>query len=379
MPSKRLPIPGRNRANPWWRWAVVVVGVAVLCCLPVLASAIPASVPPVTAAQLKDRILTSQDQSFAGYAESDAAFDLPDFPAFSTVTPLLDGITRIRVWQQNPDHWRVDTLSDTGEDDTYQAGDDEYVWDSGAELLTGIYGSQSVRLPRAGDLVPPALAIRILDEAGPDARLRLLAPRRVAGQSVAGIAVTPASAASTIGQADIWANPGTGLPMLVEIFGRGTTTPALTTQFLQAGSWKPDPAILTPERGPATGFTATTPGDFAGVVQNLGDAPLPDLLDGFPHEPSPVGYGQIGVYGSGLATFAVLPFDPDTGGQLLADALDAGATPVTVDNGTGAMASAPLVNLVLLQPYRISDTFLLVGLVSKTVLTQAAQELALGS
>jgi hypothetical protein len=378
MASKRPPINGRHPALPGWRWAVLIVGVAALCCLPVLASALPASVPAITAAQLRDRILAAQHKPFDGYAESDADFNLPAFPAFSSVTPLLDGITRMRVWQQAPDHWRVDTLSDTGESDTYQAGDDEYVWNSGAQLLTGIYGQQTVRLPRAADLVPPALAVRIINEAGPHAGLRLLPPRRVAGQSVAGLAITPASAASTIGQADIWASPGTGLPMLVEVFGKGTTTPALSTQFLQAGPWKPDPAILAPRHGPGSGFTATTPGNFAGVLQNLGEAPLPPLLGGFAREPSPVGYGQVGVYGGGLATFAVFPFDPGTGGQLLADAIDAGATQLSVRDGTGAIASAPLVNLVLMQPYRSSDTFLLVGLVSKTVLVRAAQELTVG-
>ncbi|HWG02489.1 MAG TPA: hypothetical protein VG164_11680 [Trebonia sp.] len=354
-------------------------GVAVLCCLPVLAAAIPASVPALTAAQLRNRILASQHKPFDGYAESNADFNLPPFPAFSSVTPLLDGITRMRVWQQDPGHWRVDTLSDAGESDTYQAGGDEYVWSSGAELLTGIYGKQTVRLPRGADLVPSALAVRIIDDAGPHAGLRLLPPRRVAGQSVAGLAITPASAASTIGQADIWASPGTGLPMLVEVFGKGTAMPALTSQFLQAGAWKPDSAILTPRHGPGSGFTATTPGNFAGVLQNLGDAPLPALLDGFARQPSPVGYGQVGVYGGGLAPFAVFPFGPGTGGQLLADAVDAGATRLPVRNGTGAMASAPLVNLVLVRPCRSPDTFLLIGLVSKSVLVRAAQELALRS
>ena len=375
MPSKLLLSHGRNRAATGWRWAVVVIGVAVLCCLPAVASAIPASVPKVTAAQLKARILASQDESYSGYAESDANFNLPNFSAFSTVTPLVDGVTQIRVWQQNPDHWRVDTLSDTGEDDTYQVGDNEFDWDSGAQLLTGIYGKQSVRLPRAADLVPPSLAIRLINEAGPRAGLRVVAPRRVAGQSVAGIAVTPAGTASTIGQVDIWANPSTGLPMMVEIFGRGATTPALTTQLLQAGHWTPSQSILTPQRGPGTSFTATTPSNFASVLRSLGNAPLPNSLDGFTREKSPTGYGQIGVYGSGLATFAVFPFDPGTGGQLLTDALSAGAATLTLRHGMGAIASAPLVNLALVRPFRHSEVFLFVGLVNKTVLSQAAKDL----
>ena len=101
---------------------VVLAGVAALCCLPVLASALPASVPELTPRQLENSILGSQRMSFSGYAESDATFGLPPLPAFASVTPLLDGVTRMRVWQASPDRWRVDTLSDTGENDTYQDG-----------------------------------------------------------------------------------------------------------------------------------------------------------------------------------------------------------------------------------------------------------------
>jgi hypothetical protein len=352
----------------------VLAGVALLCCLPVLASALPASVPARTPRQLEDQILGSQRLSFAGYAESDANFGLPPLPAFSSVTPLLDGVTRMRVWQAAPDHWRVDTLSDTGENDTYQIRADTFVWDSGEQLLTGIYGPQVIRLPRAADLVPSALAVRLINDAGPGARLSLLPPRRVAGQSAAGLAITPSSPQSTIARADIWASPGTGLPLLVEVFGRGSAQPALETQFLQAGSWTPGNNVLTPQRGPGTGFTTTTPSDFSGVLKNLDDEVLPGHLAGFARKRSPV--SQIGVYGSGLTAFAVLTFRHGNGGQLLTDALDAGAAKLAFGDGTGAVASAPLVNLVLVHPYASPDTFLLVGLISKTALEQAAGTLA---
>jgi hypothetical protein len=357
-----------------WRWLAVLTGVVVLCCLPVLASALPASVPGLSPRQLENRILGSQRMSFSGYAESNATFGLPPLPAFSSVTPLLDGVTRMRVWQASPDRWRVDTLSDAGENDAYQAGSNAFVWDSGEQLLTGIYGPQVIRLPRAADLVPSALAVRIINEAGPGAKLSLLPPRRVAGESAAGLEITPTSPQSTIARADVWASPGSGLPLLVEVFNRGSAQPALETQFLQAGPWTPAASVLTPQRGRGTGFTATTPADFAGVLKNLDSEVLPGSLAGFARQPSPV--PQIGVYGGGLTAFAVLAFRRGTGGQLLSDALAAGATPLRYDDGTGAVASAPLVNLVLVHPYRSPDTFLLVGLVSKTALERAGAALA---
>ena len=365
----------RGHGSPiGWRWIAVVAGVAVLCCLPVLASAFPAGAPRLTARQLESRILGSQRLAFSGYAESDANFGLPALPAFASVTPLLDGVTRMRVWQASPHRWRVDSQSDTGENDTYQVGASTFTWDSGEQLLTGVYGRQTVRLPRAADLQPAALAVRIISEAGANAKVGLLPPQRVAGQSAVGLEITPAIPQSTIARADIWAAPTSGLPLLVEVFGRGTAQPALETRFLQVGPWTPDPGVLAPRRGPGTGFTTTTPSDLGGVLKQLDDELLPASLAGLGRQPSPV--PQIGVYGSGLAAFAVLTIRRDTGYQVLQDALDAGAARLTYDDGEGAAASAPLVNLVLVHPYRSPDTFLLVGLVSKATLERAAGILA---
>ena len=352
----------------------MLTGVAMLCFLPVLASALPASVPSLTARELRERILSSQDMAFSGYAESNASFGLPPLPAFSSVTPLLDGVTRMRVWQAGPGRWRVDTLSDTGEDDTYQAGADTFVWDSGEQLLTAIYGAQVIRLPRTADLMPQALAVRLITEAGPGATFSLLPSRRVAGQSAAGLAIRLAGSQSTIARADIWAAPGTGLPLLVQVFGRDSPRPALQAQFLQAGPWTPDIAVLTPRHAPGTGFTTTTPADFGGVLQNLASVALPARLGGLRRERSPV--PQIGLYGSGLTTFAVLTFRRGTGYQLLDDALKAGATPLNSADGRGAVAGAPLVNLVLVHSHISHHTFLLVGLVSKAALEEAAGALA---
>jgi hypothetical protein len=42
---------------------------------------------------------------------------------------------------------------------------------------------------------------------------------------------------------------------MVEIFGRGSRTPALESQFFAVGRWQPQAQVLTPVRGPGTGLT----------------------------------------------------------------------------------------------------------------------------
>jgi hypothetical protein len=368
------------RAQTSRRWAAVAVGVSVLCALPVLASALPVRGPALTAAQLRARILGSAPESYAGYAESNATFGLPPLSGLSSVTSLLDGVTKMRVWQASPDRWRVDVLSDAGEKDTYQAGNLEFQWNSGAQLLTEVLpssGHGAVRLPRAADLVPPSLALRVLAQASGHARYSTLPPLRVAGQSAAGLRVTPSDPASTVGQVDIWAEPSTGLPLMVEVYGRGARTPALQSQFFQVGPWRPDPNVLAapPHGTPGSGFTIAAAGNLAGALDNLLPGRLPGSLAGRPRVPPPPGFADVGLYGSGLTLFVVFPVRD---GSFMAGARSAGGTPYSFPGGSGYLLSASLMNAVVAES-RDGTTFLLAGTVSGTVLLQAAVTLTEGA
>jgi hypothetical protein len=351
--------------------------VALLCALPTIDSALPVTVPHVAAAELRAHILAAEDQPFAGYAESDASFGLPTgLEGFGGVTSLLDGVTRMRIWQAAPNRWRVDVLTDVGENDTYETAHGTYLWNSGTELLTRVLGQYPVRLPRAADLDPPALAIRLLREAGPQARVSEVAPHRVAGIAAIGLRLAPDDPDSTIAQVDIWTEPGTWLPLQVEVFGRGTAQPALETQFLQVGSWRPDQATLTPQRGPGTAFTQTDASDLSGALNDLGPVILPSSLAGRARVAAPTGFTQVGIYGHGLATFAVLEIDGSTGLNLIADASSDGGTPLKGPHWFGVSVSTRIINAVMLHPSAGAGTFVLAGFVNRQLLQRAASQLA---
>lgn len=364
------------RSQTQRRWAAVALGVAVLCALPVLASALPVAVPTLTAAQLRARILASASMSYSGYAESNATFGLPPLAGLNSVTSLLDGVTKMRVWQAAPRHWRVDVLTDAGERDTYQLGAAGYEWNSGAQLLTEVVptprGIPTIRLPRAADLMPTSLAQRVLSLVGTSAaRFGTLPPVRVAGQNAAGLRVTPTDPASTIGAVDIWAQPSTGLPLMVEVYGRGARTPALQSQFFQVGPWTPAGTVLTPPpRVPGTGFTVASASNLNSALHNLSFELLPGTLADRKRVSRQV--TNVGVYGSGLALFTVLAV---RGGNFTADAQADGGTPYSFPHGTGYLLSASLVNAVVVQEDGSADTFLLAGTVSGKLLLRAAVEL----
>jgi hypothetical protein len=198
----------------------------------------------------------------------------------------------------------------------------------------------------------------------------------VAGVSAAGLRLIPADPASTIAQVDIWAEPGSWIPVQVEVFGRGGGQPALESQFLQVNSWRPDRATLTPQRGPGTTYAQTNATDLSGALSDLGPVILPGLLAGRSRAASPLGFGEIGVYGHGLGTFVVLEIGGSTGLNLISGARADGGIPLKGARWAGVVISSRILTAVLLHPRHSSGTFVLAGFVDRQLLQRAASALA---
>jgi hypothetical protein len=360
----------------------VAAGVAVLCALPAVVAALPVPGSPLTASQLRARIMASAGRPYQGYAESDMNLDVPQLPDLASVIGLLDGVTDQYAWYRAPGHWRSDVLQAASEQDTYQVGRDTYAWDYSRGLLTRITGAQPVRLPRAADLLPPVLARRLLGFASPADRISRLGSQRVAGVAAAGLRLVPAQRATTIAAVDIWADPVTGLPVQVEVFGRAgpgepagssgrvTAAPVLTSRFLDLTERRPALSTVTPDPAPGVGMTTARLPDVSGIL-NAFAPPLPGVLAGRGRVAVPAGLSDVAAYGSGFDRFAVLPLPAGTGARALSVALAAGAQ-VQLAGGTGVLVSTPLLNVVLARPSYGGPVYLLTGAVTAALLERAA-------
>ncbi|MDT7613356.1 MAG: hypothetical protein QOF00_803 [Pseudonocardiales bacterium] len=357
------------------RWLLVGAGAAAL----VAAGAVelPAAAVEVDPEELRRRIRGTAPP-YVGYAESTGRLGLPEIPQLESVTALLTSTTRIRAYVAAGDRWRADELTGAfgdSERDTYQLGAAEFFWDFGSDQLTRVVGQAPLRLPRAGDLLPPDLARRMLGLARTDP-VTALPSRRVAGRSAAGIRLVPSDPDTTVGRVDIWADPATALPLRVEVAAR-TGPPLLVSELLDVTDGPPDPADLRPPRPAGAGIVTASAADVSGALRVLNAPPPPARLAGrdrvvLPSTPDAELPG-VGVYGTGLAGFVLIPVGRDVANRAAAGAAAAGGTAIDVPFGRAVQLATPLLSLAVRARGRGGS--LLIGTVAPAILKQALLEL----
>ena len=413
------------RRAGWWRWLVVAVGVAVLLTLPFVVAALPAHRSALSTNELLARIRASGNQPYQGFALGSGTAGLPSIPQLADVIALLDGQTQLRAYYRGPQSWRVDQIGIGTERDIYQLPDRVAIWDSGSGNRLDFVHLLS-RLPRGADLLPPDLARRLVaavtvypkapgpasNSPGPTkapkatpaigtpATVAALPARRIAGHDADGVRLTPIDQRTLIGVIDIWADPTTGLPLQVEISGRGARTPFLVTRFLDLSFDAPSAAVVTPPGQPdATSVNASVdatlralgfgslPTHLAGMARATDNTAAPVLPFSQPDRPQ-----AFGVYGTGLTQFLVIPVPRDIGRDTFDRFESSGGLALALPNdGRGIQLSTPFLTVMVVEAiawdslrvyagstvqFGHPESYILVGLVSGDLLRAAAEGLS---
>ncbi len=363
---------GRFRAG--WRWGAVAAATAALVSLPFAVAAWPVSDQDRSAAELRNAAVNSADLSFSGYAESAGGLELPVTDQLSSVADLFSDRTRMRVWWRGPTDNRVDVVTVGGETDVHTDTTGSWQWSYEDNRAVRAVPSP-LALPVAPDLLPPTLARRVLSEADPG-ELSRIGGQRIAGRNALGLRVTPAAAAASVASVDIWIDASSGLPLQVQLVGKGADRPALDTRFLDVDLSAPsaaDAAFVPPRTA------RVRQGDASDVLGNAGrqlpTIELPATLAGLPRRSVDGAPEALGLYGRGVTLLAVVPLSGRIAGDLRRAAE---ANPTTVRDDLGSRLTAgPLSLLVPASAGRTS--YLLVGTVTVEALAQAAAELPTGA
>lgn len=358
-----------------WRWAVVAAVVAALVALPFLVSAVPVgqAAGAGSAAALLERIQASRTHPYAGYAESTGSLALPTTDQLSDVASLLGGRTQVRAWWRSADDWRSDTVTPVGELSTRTSATEVQVWDfeDSDVAVTPPDVASAVRLPRVGDTLPPELAARLLSGAT-TGQVTTLAARRVAGRPADGLAMTPDDPLSSIARVDVWADRASGIPVLVEVFGRTSDTAALSSTFLDFTDVDPSPQEVAFSPPPGARVFIRQRFDLVRSIGRVPDAGLPDRLLGFARTPPQPGLEGIGQYGSGVTQVAVGAL-PERAARSLLEQIRLASTAVKLPEGT-AISVGP-VSLLVTDPQVTGQTWLVAGTLTPQGLARAATEL----
>jgi hypothetical protein len=399
------------------RWLLVLGAVAVLCATPAVVAARPFRAPVVDAEALRAKMQASGRQAYQGYAESVGALGLPQLPRLGQVIALVSGTTRMRAWYGKHDRWRVDVIDTGTERSTYRTPEATVNWDFAANQLTVIEtartylifrpegpedtrfpftgsvdtftvaGESPARLPRGADLLPPALARRLLDMAAGEPATSIPG-KRVAGIAAAGLRLTSADPHSTIGHIDIWADPRTGLPLEVAVTARNAERPILVTRFLEVAMTAPTAGVLTPPQ-PREGLSYTTVDevDEATLVDPAAGF-LPEQLAGLPRvdnsrragppgEPTRIVIQPTGgeVYGTGLTQILVVPLAGRVDREVLRAVRNWGQQ-LAVPDGDAAIIAAPLLSVMVVHSHTTDRTYLIAGMIDGEKMRQVGVDIA---
>lgn len=292
---------------PAARWIVVAV-VAIACATaPALLRVVPAHDSDISATALAKRIQASSALGWSGEVHALGSLEVPlTGSTFGGVSRLLGGQTDLRVWWRDPEHWRLDRLRTSGEQDLIRSGSRTVRWTyESSEARFTPYSE--VRLPNDSDALPPTLAGRLLSGAKA-AELTRLPARRVDGRSAVGLRFVPSDSRTTIARVDVWADEDSGLPVRVDVYDKGgRDRPILTTQVISLDTDRPDAEVTSfqPVRG--MNFSRGAALDEAAGANAYAPFTLPDEVSDLPRRGRPETFRAVGIYGRGPTALVGIP------------------------------------------------------------------------
>jgi hypothetical protein len=296
---------------------------------------------------------------------------VPQSDSFATLADLLGEDNQLRVWWRGPQEWRVDRLRSTGETDLFRSRGLQVRWVFESDTAT-ISPVSRIRLPDAADLLPATLARSLLQGVRDDELSRLPAAR-VAGVVAPGLRVTPDDPAATLDHVDVWMEPGSGLPLRVELHEAGGTRPVLRTEVTQLDLSPPDSSTTVFRPAASTRLNFEDAVDVAAAANAFAPFDLPPTLAGLPardgEDP-----GAVGVYGRGPTTLIVVPLRGQVA-RPLRDRLETSSNARSTAVGTLAPVG-PVTLLVTRGRWGRRGAFLLAGTVTPETAERAAGELS---
>lgn len=251
----------QRRIRQRLRWALpgsAIVAAGAVLAGTVLASAAAPVLPRQTPAQLIAALRQARLPAAmtATVAES-ANLGLPALPnvgglAQSPMSPasLISGTHTIRIWYAGPHHLRIALPVSFGESDLRINGTQVWLWQSQGQKATHVIipARHKMAVPKKlgargpaplGPFTPLQAAKKALSLVGPTTRVGVHGTTVVAGRDAYQLAIAPRSRQSLVARIMIAVDAKTHLPLSVQVFARGASSPAFQIGFTSLSFVRP--------------------------------------------------------------------------------------------------------------------------------------------
>jgi outer membrane lipoprotein-sorting protein len=295
-----MPVKLSRRA----RWAVPATAVAVTAVI-VAGLQIPSAqatpnLPARTPAQLLAEL--SGDAALpplTGTMVEATSLGLPQLPQAGSPTSLSSLITgshTIKIYYQSALRFRLAIPQPESEIDVIRNGSTGWLWNSTQNSVTKLElptgnGKQLEAKPQTPPLTPQQAANAVLKAVGTTTVVSVEANVMVAGEPCYQLVLAPKDDRSLIGKVTIAIDGKYGVPLRVQVFAKGATSPAFQFGFTAL-------QFVAPA---AANYDFTPPPGASVTVENL-DSHSGKSAAGRPSDTS-----GFGVYGSSWLTVAELP------------------------------------------------------------------------
>jgi len=297
------------------RWAVpavavVVAGGAIAVSGMTIAAAAP-NLPAKTPAQLLADIASTQKiPALTGTVVETTNLGLPKLPQAGNPTSLASLITgshTIKVYWQDARHFRLAMPSTLTETDFIRNGTTGWLWESESNTVTkfslaGEHGTNADKAKAAKarkaaaqaeaslPKTPQEAAADVLAAVGPTTVVSVDSTLTVAGEPAYQLVLAPKDSRSTIGSVRIAIDGKTSVPLRVQVFAKGASSPAFQVGYTDIEYVTPAPANFNFTPPPGATFHDTTKPQAPGTG-----------------EKQPAQNGTFGTYGKDWLTVAEVP------------------------------------------------------------------------
>ena len=262
------------------RWAVpgaaVLVTGAVIAGLQIPAAQASPNLPAKTPAQLLASLGSdAKVPPLTGTVVETASLGLPQLPQLSNTSStlsLLTGSHTVKVYYQDESHFRLAVPQLASETDVIADGTKLWLWQSTSDSVTevvppaGSARQQEQKVAAAAPvLTPQQAANQILAKVGQTTLVSVQDNVMVAGDPAYQLVLAPRDDRSLVGKVVIAVDGKYGVPLRVQLYAKGASSPAFQVGYTALQFVAPDPAnfAFTPPPGAKVDVVKPGSGELA--------------------------------------------------------------------------------------------------------------------